>query len=103
MGIAFSAVGIVFLSLNQATLAAHPKIQLFPLWLTSGLPYLILGGLIVARRPANKIGWLLSASGLAGVISFATQQYAIYALATNPAGQPLALACPAPRYNGLER
>jgi len=90
VGIAFSAVGILFLSLNQATLSAHPEIPLFPIWLTTGLPYLILGGLIIARLPANRIGWLLSAGGLAGVISFAAQHYAIYALATQPAGQPLA-------------
>ena len=90
VGIAFSAIGIVFLLLNQATLSANPKIPLFPIWLTSGLPYLILGGLIVARQPANKIGWVLSASGLAAVVSFAAQHYAIYALATQPASQPLA-------------
>jgi hypothetical protein len=89
-GIAFSAAGILLLDLNQATLSANPDIQLYPGWLTSGLPYVILGGLIVARRPANRIGWVLSAAGLAGVISFAAQHYAIYALATQPAGQPLA-------------
>jgi hypothetical protein len=89
-GAAAGVAGIVLLELNQATLATHPEIMTYPPWLTSGLAYVIVGGLIVARRPANSIGWILSAGGLAGVISYAAAQYAIYALLTRPTDQFLA-------------
>jgi hypothetical protein len=89
-GATAGVAGIVLLELNQATLSAHPEIMTYPPWLTSGLAYVILGGLIVARRTANSIGWILSAAGLTGVISYAAAQYAIYALLTRPTGQFLA-------------
>src|SRR5213076_2475829 len=46
------------------------------------------GAVVVARRPANPIGWLLCAVGLTqGVTGFANE-YGHYALLTNPGSLP---------------
>ena len=89
IGFTLSCAGVVLLALNQAVLAAHPRIPLYSIWLTSGFPYVVLGGLIVVRRPENSIGWLLGLGGLAGVLSYTAEQYAVYALLTRPGVLPL--------------
>jgi hypothetical protein len=47
-----------------------------------------MGALIVARRPANLIGWSFVAAGLGLALSAFGGQYAIYALLTNPGALP---------------
>jgi hypothetical protein len=47
-----------------------------------------MGALIVARRPANRIGWSFVAAGLGLALQGFATQYAIYALLTNPGALP---------------
>jgi hypothetical protein len=47
-----------------------------------------MGALIVARRPANRIGWSFVAAGLGLALQGFAIQYAIYALLTNPGSLP---------------
>lgn len=92
MGLALAMTGVILLGLNQGTLATHRAITLYPIQLTIGLPCLILGGLIFARRPENAIGWLIGGAGLAGIVSFLARQYMIYALLTRPGSLPFSEA-----------
>jgi len=47
-----------------------------------------MGALIVARRPANRIGWSFVAAGLGLALQAFATQYAIYALLTAPGALP---------------
>jgi hypothetical protein len=47
-----------------------------------------MGSLIVARRPANRIGWSFVAAGLGLALQAFATQYAIYALLTDPGALP---------------
>ena len=47
-----------------------------------------MGALIVARRPANLIGWSFVAAGLGLALQAFATQYAIYALLTDPGALP---------------
>jgi hypothetical protein len=48
----------------------------------------LLGGLIAARRPHNRYGWLWLAVGLAMAVGAVTAAYGAVALASGPAGLP---------------
>jgi hypothetical protein len=47
-----------------------------------------MGALIVARRPANRIGWSFVAAGLGLALQAFASQYAIYGLLTDPGSVP---------------
>jgi hypothetical protein len=47
-----------------------------------------MGALIVARQPANRIGWSFAAAGLGLALQTFATQYAIYALLINPGSLP---------------
>jgi hypothetical protein len=48
------------------------------------IPFAVMGALIVARRPGNRIGWLFVAIGFLGALRGALDAYALYALAAPP-------------------
>ena len=52
------------------------------------LPYAVVGALIVARRPANRIGWLFLVSGLLMGVGLTAFEYAIYGDLTDPGSLP---------------
>ena len=52
------------------------------------LPYAVVGALIVARQPANRIGWLFLLSGLLMGIGITAFEYAIYGELTHPGSLP---------------
>jgi|SRR5215218_5378113 len=52
------------------------------------LGFLAVGVLITSRRPENLIGWLFCIIGLASVWEFFAQEYAFYALVTEPGALP---------------
>src|SRR5215210_7028550 len=56
--------------------------------------------LIFARRPANPLGWLIGAAGLAGVMAYFCYQYAVFTLLTQPGALPFGDAA-AWLYNGV--
>jgi hypothetical protein len=63
--------------------ANRPEIPLYEYWLESTLinpTFATLGALIVSRRPGNVIGWIFSASSIAGGIQMFSGQYATVAL-----------------------
>lgn len=47
----------------------------------------VIGAVIVSRRPADPVGWLLSTTCLVAV-AFSAEQYAVYALVTDPGSLP---------------
>lgn len=52
----------------------------------------LVGLLLVWRRPANLVGWLLAASGVLAAIYLLVHEWAIYGLRTDPGAVPLASA-----------
>jgi hypothetical protein len=51
--------------------------------------YSVIGALIASHRPENLIGWIFLAVGFCYGLLFAGDEYAIYALLTNPGALPL--------------
>jgi signal transduction histidine kinase len=58
------------------------------LQLPAGLAFLVVGALIVARRPANRIGLVLLAIALGGGVNGVASQYAIHAVLADPGSLP---------------
>jgi hypothetical protein len=66
--------------------------------LATTIAFLVMGAVLVSRRPGNSIGWLCLGSGVFGCVGWPALQYAGYVLITHPgslAGGGLALAIPA--------
>jgi hypothetical protein len=57
--------------------------------LTQMVSFSVVGALIASHRPENPIGWLFLAAALFYGIEIAGEEYAIYALFTNPGSLPL--------------
>jgi hypothetical protein len=53
--------------------------------------FMVVGALIMARRPGNAIGWLFSAIGLLGATGLLAGEYAQYAYVTRSAALPGAI------------
>jgi hypothetical protein len=58
----------------------------FATWIGS---FSVIGALIVSHRPENPIGWIFLAVGFFYGLLSAGDQYAVYALLTNPGSLPL--------------
>lgn len=54
--------------------------------------FMLVGALIVARRPDNRIGWVFSAIGLLAATGAFAMEYAEYAFLTRPEALPLGSA-----------
>src|ERR671917_1921350 len=89
--VALAAANLILALLNEHTLGeiffiSEQAIVIFAIWTVS---FSVVGALIASRRPENPIGWIFLAVGfLQGLLS-AGDQYAIYALLTNPGALPL--------------
>jgi hypothetical protein len=91
LGVALAASSPILALLNGRTLA-----EIFMAWgpsiltlATLTVSFSVVGALIASHRPENPIGWIFLAVGfLQGFLS-AADQYAIYALLTNPGALPL--------------
>jgi hypothetical protein len=57
--------------------------------ITQMVSFSVVGALIASHRPENPIGWLFLAAALFYGIEIAGEEYAIYALFTNPGSLPL--------------
>lgn len=82
-----TAAGLMLLGGVLALLSGHQA------WLMPALAPVVLvpafvGALIVWRRPANTIGWVLLADAVVLAVDFATEPYARYALLTSPGSLP---------------
>ena len=63
---------------------AYSELQisvLFGLW---GITYVLVGGLVTARRPENAVGWLMLGTGALMSLAILLGQYAGYALLRDP-------------------
>ncbi|MFL6033233.1 MAG: hypothetical protein ACJ73Y_10740 [Rubrobacteraceae bacterium] len=88
--VALTAASPILALLNGRTLA-----EIFMAWgpsiltlATLTVSFSVVGALIASHRPENPIGWIFLAVGfLQGLLS-AADQYAIYALLTNPGALP---------------
>ena len=89
LGLALASV--VLLVLTRAApipRGAVPR-AMFAAWILVLLVILsTMGALIVARQPANRIGWSFLVSGLGAALQVFASQYAIYALLINPGSLP---------------
>jgi signal transduction histidine kinase len=88
LALAQAAGGVYLAWLNRLTPA-----RLFAEYVVAStaatLAFATVGALVVARRPANVVGWLLCATGLVGGLGAWTGQYARYTFVTMPGALPL--------------
>jgi len=92
--VALAVASLILALLNGRTLG-----EIFMAWgpSTAGLAALpaeavsfsVVGALIASHRPENPIGWIFLADGFFYGLLSAGDQYAIYALLTNPGALPL--------------
>jgi hypothetical protein len=90
--VALAVAGLILALLNGHTLG-----EIFLAWfgppvailLTQIVSFSVVGALIASHRPENSIGWLFCAAALFYGIEIAGEEYAIYALVTNPGSLPL--------------
>ena len=73
-------LGEIFLTLGGPSIAAL---------LTETVSFSVVGALIASHRPENPIGWIFLAEGFCYGLLGAGDEYAIYALLTNPGALPL--------------
>ena len=81
-----AALTVVFTGLHLVlwTLASVPGAADTRGQAAISIPFAVMGALIVARRPGNRIGWLFVAIGILGALRGALDAYALYALAARP-------------------
>jgi hypothetical protein len=91
VSLVLALASVVLLVLTGATLVPRGAV---PRGVNAGWGLLLLailstmGALIVARQPANRIGWSFVAAGLGLALQAFATQYAIYALLTAPGALP---------------
>jgi MFS family permease len=89
--LAIYAAGIVFtaaLAIPNGSVARDPTGVLYQLDFTA---FMVVGALIVARRPSNAIGWLFSGVGLLAMAAFLAEEYTLFAYVTRPGALPGAI------------
>jgi MFS family permease len=89
--LAIYAAGIVFtaaLAIPNGSVARDPTGLLYQLDFTA---FMVVGALIVARRPSNAIGWLFSGVGLLAMAAFLAEEYTLFAYVTRPGALPGAI------------
>jgi hypothetical protein len=89
--VALAAACLIFSLLNGHTLyeMVLTGIPTTVILLTQMVSFSVVGALIASHRPENPIGWLFLAAALFYGIEIAGEEYAIYALFTNPDSLPL--------------
>ena len=110
---AFVLIGVVLLGATAALgwdRPAHDDLALHAdrlLELLAFLTFVLLGALLVLRRPEHPIGWLLAALGLAVLVNQVSQEYALQHVAgqawTPAGGVALWIAAGADRRRGRTR
>src|SRR5918995_1791262 len=88
---ALAAACLIFNLLNGHTLyeMVLTGIPTTVILLTQIVSFSVVGALVASYRPKNPIGWLFLAAALFYGIEIAGEEYAIYALFTNPGSLPL--------------
>jgi hypothetical protein len=92
LSVALAVACLILALLNGRTLGeifsalGGPSIAAF---LTETVSYSVVGALIASHRPENPIGWIVLAEGFCYGLLGAGDEYAVYALLTNPGALPL--------------
>jgi hypothetical protein len=89
LGVALAVASLILALLNGRTLGEIfilPGIVTLPILTVS---FSVVGALIALHRPENSIGWIFLAVGFFYGLVSAGDEYAIYALLTNPGALPL--------------
>ena len=88
--VALAVANLILALLNEHTLgeifSSEEGIVIFAIWTVS---FSVVGALIASQRPENPIGWIFLADGFCYGLLSAGDQYAVYALLTNPGALPL--------------
>jgi hypothetical protein len=88
--VALAVANLILALLNEHTLgeifSSEEGIVIFAIWTVS---FSVVGALIASQRPENPIGWIFLADGFCYGLLSAADQYAVYALLTNPGALPL--------------
>jgi len=90
--VVLAAASLILALLNGRTLGeifsalCCPSIAALLTWMVS---FSVVGALIASHRPENPIGWIFLAEGFCYGLLSAGDEYAIYALLTNPGALPL--------------
>jgi hypothetical protein len=71
-------VGTVVLTSRAGAGETVPQGIYEALWVTVGVPFSVMGALICARRPWNRIGWLMLAAGLSSTAFHFGGWYVLY-------------------------
>src|SRR5215210_2426962 len=90
--VALATASLILALLNGRTLG-----EIFLAWdgptiatlLTETVSFSVIGALIASHRPENPIGWIFLAVGFCYGLLSAADEYAVYALLTNPGALPL--------------
>jgi hypothetical protein len=82
MAVILGALGSLLLVLNDRFPPPSGDVLL------AFVSFLLVGVLIASRRPENPVGWMFCLIGLASVWEFFAQEYAFYALVTQPGTLP---------------
>ncbi|HET6909482.1 MAG TPA: hypothetical protein VFH54_09105 [Mycobacteriales bacterium] len=87
-----SVVALVLAGLAGITLDRSLHVQQLAVsdigWWISYFIFSIVGGLVAARRPDHRIGWLMLIAGAVNALAEASSQYAIWGLARHPGSLP---------------
>jgi hypothetical protein len=92
--VALATASLILALLNGRTLgeifmAWGPSIAALAALPAETVSFSVVGALIASQRPKNPIGWIFLADGFCYGLLSAADQYAIYALLTNPGALPL--------------
>src|SRR3712207_4814886 len=84
------AVSGLFRSLNSSTPTIEPRTPLFlDFWyLLLFMSFATVGALVASRQPGNAIGWIFCWLGLSFSLGGVGEEYALYALVTEPGTLP---------------
>jgi hypothetical protein len=87
--VALATASLILSLLNGRTLGEIFISEGIVTFATLPVSFSVVGALIASHRPENPIGWIFLAVGFLYGLLFAGEEYAIYALLTNPGSLPL--------------
>ncbi|HEX6606163.1 MAG TPA: hypothetical protein VF276_04535 [Chloroflexia bacterium] len=83
------ALGLALLALGLLLLALHGALSSNVIgYLLAFNAFLLVGGVVAARRPEHPIGWLFLGVGLSTNLALALNEYALLALVRSPGSLP---------------
>jgi hypothetical protein len=81
-------LGRIYLSASNGDVTGAAEVVVTLLSDLLVLGFVVLGLLVVYRRPRNPVGWIIAGAGVTGLVSDFVESYAVYALYTDPGALP---------------